>query len=143
MTAENILDEQTKAYLVACLVTGIDVVEKPTILMNDLVDHLNSTERHFWVVGDEDGLIIHDKNDVEIVYVMYNGERLTFNMLDQDEFLALGTNKMLGFALLNIIGFLQEGGYDFGPSILGSEASVVAGITDTEAKNTDHEDWSL
>lgn len=142
MTTENILDEKAKSYLVACLVTGIDIVEDPAILMNDLVDHLNSTERHFWAQGDEDGVIVHDKNDLPIVYVMYNGHKITFNMFDQDEFLALRTNKMLGYALLNIIALLQEKGYDFAPSILGSERKIVQHL-DSGTSDTNPEDWSL
>ena len=141
MTTEKILDEKTKSYLIACLITGIDVVENPEVLMNDLVDHLNSAERVFWAQGDEDGVIVHDKHDTPVMYIMYSGDRMTFNTFDQDEFLVLSTNKMLGFALLNIIGFLQSREYEFGPSILGSEAHVVAGVL--PQSDTDPEDWSL
>ena len=139
---EPVIDEKAKAYLVACLVTGIDVIEKPTVLMAGLVNHLNSTERMFWTEGDEDGVIVHDKNDVPFLYVMYNGTRLSFNAFDQDEFLAVGSNKMMGYALLNIIGYLQEGGYEFGPSILGSEAYVVENIVQ-DTKDSKPEDWAL
>ena len=140
MTA--VLDEKAKSYLIACLVTGIDVHETPAILMDGLVKHLNSTERVFWTEGDEDGIIVHDKNDVPFLYVMYNGKRLTFNAFEADEFLAVESNKMMGFALLNIIGYLQDGGYEFGPSIMGSEAHVVSQIVN-ETKDTKPEDWSL
>ena len=139
----TVLDEKAKSYLIACLVTGIDVIEKPTVLMNGLVDHLNSTERVFWAQGDEDGVIVHDKNDIPVLYVMFNGERITFNAFEQDEFSAFGSSKMIGFALLNIIGFLQDNAYDFGPSILGSEASVVSQMMNTTNRDEKPEDWSL
>ena len=139
----TVLDEKAKSYLIACLVTGIDVVEKPAVLMNGLVDHLNSTERVFWTQGDEDGVIVHDKNDTPILYVLYNGERITFNAFEQDEFSAFGPNKSIGFDLLNIIGYLQDNAYDFGPSILGTEASVVSQMMNTTNKDEKPEDWSL
>ena len=139
----TILDEKAKAYLIACLVTGIDVIEEPSVLMADLVDHLNSTERMFWTQGDEDGVIVHDKNDIPLLYVMFDGKRMTFNAFDQDEFDAFGNNKMAGFALLNIIGFLQQKAYDFGPSILGTEAHVVEHLTTQKADDSNPEDWSL
>ena len=54
---QPIIDEKTKSYLVACLVTGIDVTDaKASELMPDLVSHMNSTERIFWSQGDEDGI---------------------------------------------------------------------------------------
>ena len=135
---KDILDKKTKTYLIACLVTGIDINEDPDTLMTGLVDHLNSTERIFWAQGDGDGIIVHDKNDVPILYLAYNGTRLKFNMFDKDEFLEIETNKDVGYALLNIIGYFQTQGYEFGPSILGSEANTVA-----QQNNTTTEDWSL
>ena len=136
----TVLDEKAKSYLIACLVTGIDVVEKPVVLMNALVDHLNSTERVFWAQGDEDGVIVHDKDDTPVLFVIYDGKRITLNAFEQDEFAAFGPNKMIGFALLNIIGFLQDNAYDFGPSILGTEASVVSQIMNTTNKDEKPED---
>ena len=141
---EDILDEKAKSYLIACLVTGIDIVEDSATLMDGLVGHLNSTERIFWAEGDKDGIIVHDKNDFPFLYLAYNGTRLKFNLFEKDEFTELNTNKNLGYALLNIIGYFQEGGYEFGPSILGSEAHVVRGITNTSNEDdTNQEDWSL
>ena len=105
---QPIIDKKIKSYLVACLVTGIDVTDaKASELMPDLVSHMNSTERIYWSQGDEDGIIIHDKNDVPLLYVMYNGNRMTFNAFDLDEFTAVESQKEIGYALLNIIGFLQ------------------------------------
>ena len=139
----TIIDEKAKAYLVACLVTGIDVTESPSVLMTGLVDHLNSTERMFWTQGDEDGVIVHDKHDTPLLYVMFDGNRMKFNAFDQDEFDAFGNNTMIGFALLNIIGFLQENAYDFGPSILGTEAHVVEHLTTQKVDDSKPEDWAL
>ena len=137
----TVIDEKAKSYLVACLVTGIDITEQKDILMNGIVDHLNSTERLFWAQGDEDGIIIHDKNDIPILSVLFNGTRMTFNTFGEDKFQAYGPNKMIGFALLNIIGYFQENAYEFGPSILGSEAAVVARMTKDTEQNP--EDWAL
>ena len=46
---------------------------------------------------------------------------------------------------LNIIGYFQDKGYEFGPSIMGSEANNVGGIMNVKDTddNTDPEDWSL
>jgi len=141
---QPIIDEKTKSYLVACLVTGIDVTDaKASELMPDLVSHMNSTERIFWSQGDEDGIIIHDKNDVPLLYVMYNGERMSFNAFEMDEFTAVESQKEIGFALLNIIGFLQSSGFEFGPSILGSESHVVAKLSKDTLPESNPEDWSL
>lgn len=140
---KSILDEKTKAYLVACLVAGIDVKEIPSILMKGIVDHMNSTERFFWTQGDEDGIIVHDKNDIPLLNILYNGTRMTFTVFDQDEFDALGNNKGIGFALLNVIGYLQKNAYDFDPSILGSEAHVVESAANKQRKDNNPEDWAL
>ena len=141
---QPIIDKKIKSYLVACLVTGIDVTDaKASELMPDLVSHMNSTERIYWSQGDEDGIIIHDKNDVPLLYVMYNGNRMTFNAFDLDEFTAVESQKEIGYALLNIIGFLQSSGFEFGPSILGSESHVVAKLTEGTSTETKTEDWAL
>ena len=140
---DNIIDEKTKAFLVACLVTGIDVTEVSPILMDGLVTHLNSTDRVFYAVGDEDGIIVHDMADNPFMYLMYNGHRLTFTLFGEDQFLTFDTNKIIGYALLNIIGYLQNEGYDFKPSILGSEAHVIENYVAKEKEETTPEDWAL
>lgn len=140
---EPTIDEKVKSYLVACLVTGIDVTEDKSVLMPDLVEHMNSTERIYWAQGDEDGIIVHDKKDIPLLYLMYTGERMTFRAFEQDEFAAIDSQKEIGLALLNIIGFLQAKGLEFGPSILGSESSVVKNIINNTQDNTDPEDWVL
>ncbi len=138
---QPIIDEKVKAYLVACLVTGIDVESKPEVLMAELVDHMNSTERVFWTEGDEDGVIVHNKNDVPIMYITYNGHRMAFRSFDEDEFDSLGKHSEMGFALLNIVGFLQGKDLTFQPSIMGSERHVVEHILDATPATS--EDWSL
>ena len=139
----NIIDGKIKSYLVACLVTGIDVKINPTVLMPELVAHLNSTERIFDAEGDEDGIILHNKNDIPILYIKFNGERLTFTAFEMDEFTAFETQKEIGQALLNIVGFLQANGYEHMPSVLGSEAHVVRIANQRELEDTKPEDWIL
>ena len=140
---KGIIDERVKAYLVACLVAGIDVSCDQHEMMTGIVNHLNQTERMYWAQGDEDGVIVHDKHDIPVLYVMYDGTKLSFRAFEQDEFLERGANKNLGLAVLNIIGYLQDNAFDFGPSILGSEAHVVSHIQEQETDNTEPEDWAL
>jgi len=135
---ETIIDENTKSYLIACLVAGIDVIESPSILMNDIVKHLNGTERHFWAEGDEDGIVVHDKMDVPFMHLRYDGKTLRFGIFDLDEQSVFTANKMIGFALLNIIGYLQTDAYEFSPSIFRSDD-----FSTEKEDNTDPEDWAL
>ena len=136
---ETIIDKNTQTYLVACLVAGIDVVEVPAILMNDLVDHLNGTERQFWAEGDEDGIVVHDKSDAPFMHLRYDGKTLKFGIFDVDEQSIFNTNKMVGFALIAIIGYLQRDAYEFSPSIFSTDIFIV----DKEKNNTEPEDWAL
>ena len=138
---EPIIDDKVKSYLIACLVTGIDVESKPDVLMAELVDHMNSAERHFWSEGDEDGVIVHNKNDMPVMYIMYNGSRMSFRAFDEDDYTALISRSDMGYALLNIIGFLQSKALEFQPSIMGSERHVVAHLATPAEDPT--EDWSI
>lgn len=138
-----IIDEKVKTYLIACLVTGIDVNKEPDVLMAGLVDYMNSTERMFWAQGDEDGVIIHDKHDNPLMNVLYDGKRMKFTTFDSDEFEVFGAKKNIGFSMLNIIGFLGSWELDFQPSILGSEAHVVEHLKNDDVSNSNPEDWSL
>ena len=70
-------------------------------------------------------------------------ERMTFRAFEQDEFAAIDSQKEIGLALLNIIGFLQGKGLEFGPSILGSESTAVTNIINNAQDNTSPEDWVL
>ena len=140
---KDIIDEKTKSFLIACLVTGIDVESSPDHFMVQLVDHMNSTERVYWAEGDQDGIIVHNKYDQPIMYVAYNGSRMTFRSFDHDEFTAFENQREIGFALLNIIGFIQIKGLDFRPSILGSEAHTVNLEVDKKEPDEDASDWAL
>ena len=137
-----IINDKVKSYLVACLVTGIDVKTKPDVFMAELVDHLNSTERHFWTEGDEDGIIVHNKYDVPVMYIMYNGSRMTFRAFEETDYTAMIDESGIGYALLNVVGFLQSKDFEFQPSIMGSEKYVVEHLQD-QSSNTKSEDWSL
>ena len=142
--SEIIIDEKVKSYLVACLVTGIDVEQKPDILMRGLVEYMNKIERPYWTEGDEDGVIINNQHDAPILYVTYNGQRLTFRTVDEDEFTAFESRKCIGFSLLNIISYLNSIETEFRPSILGSEAFVIHQATeDRESEESNLEDWAL
>jgi len=140
---EPIINEQVKSYLIACLVTGIDVESKPDVLMAELVDHMNSTERHFWTEGDEDGVIVHSKHDVPVMYIMYNGRRMTFRAFEEDDYTSMINQSDMGYALLNVIGFLQGKDLLFQPSIMGSERHVIEHLTQDTSADTNPEDWSL
>ena len=141
--SEPIINEKVKSYLIACLVTGIDVESKPGALMTELVDHMNSAERHFWADGDEDGVIVHNKHDVPIMYIMYNGKRMTFRAFEEDDYTAMINRSDMGYALLNIIGLLQMNGLAFQPSIMGSEMHVVEHLVQEQQTDTKPEDWAL
>ncbi len=141
--SEPIINEKVKSYLIACLVTGIDVESKPDALMTELVDHMNSAERHFWADGDEDGVIVHNKHDVPIMYIMYNGKRMTFRAFEEDDYTAMINRSDMGYALLNIIGLLQMNGLAFQPSIMGSEMHVVEHLVQEQPTDTKPEDWAL
>ncbi len=140
---EPIIDNKVKSYLIACLVTGIDVESKPNVFMTELVEHMNSTERHFWTEGDEDGIIVHDKHDVPVMYIMYNGRRMTFRAFEEDDYTAMINQSEMGYALLNVIGFLQSKNLEFQPSIMGSEKYVVEHLTQEQSTDTNPEDWAL
>ena len=140
---EPIINNKVKSYLTACLVTGIDVESKPDVFMAELVDHMNSTERHFWTEGDEDGIIVHNKRDVPVMYIMYNGKRLTFRAFEEDDYTAMINKSEMGYALLNVIGFLQSKDLEFQPSIMGSEKYVVEHLSQKQLTDAQPEDWSL
>ena len=140
---EPIINDQVKSYLIACLVTGIDVETKPDVFMAELVEHMNSTERHFWTEGDEDGVIVHNKHDVPVMYIMYNGNRMTFRAFEEDDYTAMMNKSDMGYALLNVIGFLQSKDLEFQPSIMGSEKHVVEHLSQVQSTPFNPEDWSL
>jgi len=141
----KIIDEQTKTFLIACLVTGIDVTCDQRDFMVGLVDHMNSTERVYWTTGDEDGVIIHDNLDQPLLYIIFTGKRLVFRTLGENEFSALETKENTAFALLNIIDYIRSLDLQFCPSILGSEAPSTSETMDTsdDTSDTNPEDWSM
>ena len=141
---QNIIDEKLKAYLIACLVTGIDVVAEPDSFVSELVEHMNSTERVFYAQGDEDGIILHDKHDLPLMYMIYDGQKLSFRIFEEPEYTDLMSKQEIGLAMLNILGFLQENKFQFVPSILGSQQQVVPSFMNTDdTSDTKDEDWAL
>ena len=139
----NSFDEKTKTFLVACLVTGIDVSEEPNTFMKNLVNHINASERQFYAEGDEDGIIVHDQFDQPFLSLLYNGTRLTFNTFGVDEYTITSSASSIGFAILNIINYLQKNEYPFCPSILGSERNIFSPDEDNADEGTNAEDWMI
>ena len=139
------IDEKTKTYLIACIVTGIDVKYDSREFMLGLVDHMNSTERHYWAEGDEDGVIIHDKHDQPLLSIIYTGERMTFNAFEEDPFTAVAQRTNTGYAVLNVIDYIRKLELEFCPSILGSEKKVVQDhiLDSDDTSDTDPGDWIM
>lgn len=122
---DTLIDEKTKTYLIACLVTGIDInYDKPTF-MNGLVDHMNKVERPYWTTGDEDGIIVHNKHEQPLLLISYDGARMIFRVFEEDEFTAMNTREDTALSVLNIIDYLRNLEVPFCPSILGSESKTV------------------
>lgn len=142
---ENTITEQTKTFLIACLVTGIDVHYDKIDFMTGLASQINSGERIFWAQGDEDGIIIHDEMDQPILSIMYSGARMTFRTFGEDEFSAMDNQKNIGYVIINVISYIRSLGLDFCPSVLGSEASIARQgmeLSD-DTSDTDPDDWAL
>ena len=138
---ETVIDDNVKAYLVACLVSGIHVEDDPHEFMTGLVDHMNGlVERVYWANGDEDGVIIHDKHDVPVLSLTYRSHTLRFAMFANDEFLDHDVNTNAGLMLLNILGFIRERGLDCEPEAFRVQQTIVPPSLSSN-KNTD--DWSL
>ena len=142
---DTIIDKQTKTFLIACLVTGIDVEYDKGDFMTGLVGHMNSTERIYWTEGDEDGVIIHDKHDQPLLYIMYTGKRMIFRTFGEDEFTAMDSRANTTFAIVDVIDYMRTLDLEFCPSIMGSEATTVKSQMATSDDTTDTEpsDWAI
>ena len=135
-----IIDETVKAYLVACLVSGIHVEADPHEFMTGLVNHMNGlTERLYWANGDEDGIIIHDKHDVPVLSLIYSDDVLKFGVFEQDAFLELGANRDAGLMLLNIIGYIRDEGLECEPESHRIQRTIIPPSSSNETDG----DWSL
>ena len=136
---DSIIDENIKAYLIACLVSGIHVETESAEFMCGLVGYMNSLpERLYWAVGDEDGIILHDKLDNPVLSLLHDGSILKFSMLDNDEFLGSTIHREAGLMLLNILGYIRELGLDCEPECARRITTVIS-PQETEIA----EDWSL
>ena len=135
----RLINDNVKAYLVACLVSGIHVEADPHVFMTGLVDYMNSlTERVYWATGDEDGVILHDKLDMPILSLLYNGEILKFMVFETDEYLEAGMHKDAGLMLLNILGYIRQENLDCEPECARTEKTVVS-----PNHGATTEDWAL
>lgn len=137
---ETVIDINVKAYLVACLVSGIHVEDDPHEFMSGLVDHMNGLEeRVYWANGDEDGVIIHDKHDVPVLSLTYTNQILKFALFANDEYLDHSVNTNAGLMLLNILGYIREKGLDCEPEAYRVQKTVIP--PSFSKNNTD--EWSL
>ena len=136
---ETVIDNNVKAYLVACLVSGIHVESDPHEFMTGLVSHINSlTDRLYWANGDEDGVILHDKNDTPVLSLIYDGQTLKFMMFQTEEYLATGLQKDVGLMLLNVLAYIREEGLKCEP-----ESSRIYRTVVSPSSQESQEDWSL
>lgn len=137
---EPIIDNFVKSYLVACLVSGIHVVSEPHVFMTGLVDHMNGlADRRYWAQGDEDGVILHDKFDIPILNLVYSNDTIKFTMFEQeDEYLAMDSNKDAGLMLLNILGYIRELGLECEPEAMRHVKTITP-----PPSLEDQDDWSL
>lgn len=134
----EIIDDNVKAYLVACLVSGIHVEDNPNKFMTGLVEHMNELkDRIYWAIGDQDGVILHDKYDVPVMSLIYDGATLKFSVFEQDNFIDTGMQKDAGFMLLNILNYIRERNLACEPEVAYRAAKMHA------SAQTDQDDWSL
>ena len=136
---ETIINDNVKAYLVACLVSGVHVEADPHEFMTGLVSHINGlTERLYWATGDEDGVILHDKLDMPILSLIHDGMTLKFMLFETDDYLETGASKDAGLMLLNILGYIKEEGLECEPECYRNISTMVP---PTSSESID--DWSL
>lgn len=143
---EPIIDESVKAYLAACILSGVYVEEDPHELMYGLVVYMNGLEeRAYWATGDEDGVILHDKFDNPILSIIYTGQVLQFTAFEQSDYLDSDYPNEVGLMFLNIIGYLREKKLEFEPYAWKNQSIIVPPPSQTNQNNTDstQDDWSL
>jgi hypothetical protein len=136
----NIIDDNVKSFLIACLVGGIHVEDESRAFMIGLVEHMNNLEeRSYWTVGDEDGIIIHDKLDIPILSLTYKNHVLKFGLVsDPNDPFDSDLNRDVGYMLLNVLGYIQSLGLECEP-----EAFRVQRVTVQPNTEDDTDDWSL
>lgn len=136
---ETVIDNNVKAYLVACLVSGIHVESDPHEFMTGLVSHINSlTDRLYWASGDADGVILENQDNTPILSLIYDGVTLKFMMFQDEEYLATGFQKDVGLMLLNVLAYIREEGLKCEP-----ESSRIYRTVVPPSSQESQEDWSL
>lgn len=133
----DVLTEQTKLFLVACMVAGIDVEYDNVDFMRGLVEHLNTAEREMWATGDFDGVIVHDKFDVPILFIKYDGQHLDFSIFGADSIEHEG-HLDAGYMVINVVSYIQSLGVSFAPGTMTPETFQLE-----QEHNDDQDDWSL
>ena len=140
---DQIIDNYVKSYLLACLISGIHVEYDQASFLTNLVGHINSLEdRTYWADGDEDGVIIHDKYDLPVLALRYNGQTLKFTLFTSDDPNDHEFNTNAGLMLINIIGYIKELGIEHEPECMRVETVLIP--PEQHAGQTIRpEDWSL
>ena len=131
------MDNYAKSYFIACLVAGIRVNYDPDELMDGLLNYLGNLEKLYYVVGDVDGITIHDSDDVPMLLIKYNDGIITFSTFGD----LVGEDRLFdaGDVIINTIAYLQELDAHFEPAIDVLEMPTTPITTTQETL----EDWSL
>ena len=133
----DVITEQTKLFLVACMVAGIDVEYDNVDFMRGLVDHLNCAEREMWATGDYDGIIVHDKFDIPVLLIKFDGNHLDFSIFGADSIEHEG-HLDAGYMVINVVSYIQSLGVPFKPGSMAPDTFEL-----TQETQDDQEDWSL
>ena len=131
------MDNYAKSYFIACLVAGIRIDYNPDELMTGLKNYLGNLEKLYYVVGDADGITIHDSDDVPMLLIKYNDKIITFSTFGG----LVGEDRLFdaGDVIINTIAYLQELDTYFEPAIDVLEMPTTPITTTQETL----EDWSL
>lgn len=131
------MDNYAKSYFIACLVAGIRIDYNPDELMTGLMNYLGNLEKLYYVIGDVDGITIHDSDDVPMLLIKYNDKIITFSTFGGFS----GGDRLFdaGDVIINTITYLQELDTYFEPAIDVLEMQTTPITTMQETL----EDWSL
>ena len=87
----------------------------------------------------DDIIVGHDKFDIPILNLVYSNDTIKFTMFEQeDEYLAMDSNKDAGLMLLNILGYIRELGLECEPEAMRHVKTITP-----PPSLEDQDDWSL
>ena len=131
-------DPQIQYFMSRILAHGVIIKYDPHELMTGLAKHLNNCQYGWYVVGDEDGLIVHDKLDQPLLFCIYDGEILSFRspLISQGDLDPEYANH-IAKALLNIVGHIT--------SITGTikPVGVTPDVGEEITTVVQDDDWSI